>query len=61
MCFFAQIRPSACLESDGDGIGDEQEAEQGHCTELPPSVAVSMRRILRTLYSLAAPVAGGSR
>ena len=36
-------------------------AQQDHCTELPPSVAVSMRRIFRTLHSLTAPVPGGSR
>jgi hypothetical protein len=36
-------------------------AEPGHCTKLPPSVAVSRRRILRTLHSPASPVPGGGR
>ena len=36
-------------------------APKDHCTELPPSVAVWMRRISRTLHSLATPVPGGSR
>lgn len=48
------------LESDCYSLANDV-AGPDHCTELPPSVAVSMHPILRTLHSLAALVPGGSR
>jgi len=60
------IRPVVAASSESEltgefGIYEPFIAEPGHFTELPPSVAVRMRRILQTLHSLAAPVPGGSR